>query len=76
MMTRKIELDGKTADQITVINLKDYRDYLKKELKNWKKNPNSDANPTGYWLHPEDVGLNMQTIAALDLIIKHFRVEK
>ena len=75
-MTRKIELDGKTADQITVINLKDYRDYLKKELKNWKKNPNSDSNPTGYWLHPEDVGLNMQTIAALDLIIKHFVVEK
>ena len=73
-MTRKIELDGKIADQITVINLKDYRDYLKKELKNWKKNPNSDANPTGHWLHPEDVGLNMQTIAALDLIIKHFGV--
>ena len=76
MMTRKIELDGKTADQITVINLKDYRDYLKKELKNWKKNPNSDANPTGHWLHPEDVGLNMQTIAALDLIIKHFGVDE
>ena len=75
-MTRKIELDGKTADQITVINLKDYRDYLKKELKNWKKNPNSDANPTGHWLHPEDVGLNMQTIAALDLIIKHFGVDE
>ena len=70
-MTRKIELDGETADQITVINLKDYRDYLKKELKNWKKNPNWDANPTGYY-----VGLNMQTIAALDLIIKHFGVEE
>ena len=75
-MTRKIELDGKTADQITVINLKDYRGYLKKELKNWKKNPNSDANPTGHWLHPKDVGLNMQTIAALDLIIKHFGVDE
>jgi len=23
-------------------------------------------------MHPEDVGLNMQTIAALDLIISHF----
>ena len=28
--------------------------------------------PDGYWLHPEDVGINMQTIAALDLIIGHF----
>ena len=45
---------------------------LKKELKQWKKNPKSDANPTGYWLHPEDVGINIQTIAALDLIISHF----
>jgi hypothetical protein len=65
-------IDGETADRITSMNLKDYRAYLKKELKQWKKNPKSDANPKGYWLHPEDVGLNMQTIAALDLIISHF----
>ena len=51
-----------------------YRAYLKKELKQWKKNPKSEANPKGYWLHPEDVGINMQTIAALDLIISHFPV--
>ena len=65
-------IDGETADRITSLNLKDYRAYLKKELKQWKKNPRSDANPDGYWLHPEDVGLNMQTIAALDLVISHF----
>ena len=67
-------IDGETADRITSLNLKDYRAYLKKELKQWKKNPKSDANPDGYWMHPEDVGLNMQTIAALDLIISHFPV--
>ena len=67
-------IDGETADRITSMNLKDYRAYLKKELKLWKKNPKSDANPTGYWLHPEDVSGNMQTIAALDLIISHFPV--
>jgi len=67
-------IDGETADRITSMNLKDYRAYLKKELKQWKKNPKSDANPKGYWLHPEDVGINMQTIAALDLIISHFPV--
>jgi hypothetical protein len=65
-------IDGETADRITSMNLKDYRAYLKKELKQWKKNPKSDANPDGYWMHPSDVGLNMQTIAALDLIISHF----
>ena len=65
-------IDSETADRITSLNLKDYRDYLKKELVDWKKNPKSDANPTGYWLHPEDVSINIQTIAALDLIISHF----
>jgi hypothetical protein len=65
-------IDGETADRITSMNLKDYRAYLKKELKQWKKNPNSDTNPKGKWLHPEDLVINMQTIAALDLIIGHF----
>jgi hypothetical protein len=65
-------IDGETADRITSLNLKDYRAYLKKELKQWKKNPKSDSNPDGVWMHPGDVGLNVQTIAALDLIISHF----
>lgn len=65
-------IDGETADRITSMNLKDYRANLKSELAKWKKNPKSDSNPKGYWLHPEDVGLNIQTIAALDLIISHF----
>jgi len=65
-------IDGETADRITSLNLKDYRAYLKKELKQWKKNPKTDTNPDGYWLHPEDVGLNIRTIEALDLIISHF----
>ena len=68
----KLFIDGETADRITALTLRDYRAYLKKELKQWKKNPKSDSNPDGYWLHPEDVGLNVQTIAALDLIISHY----
>ena len=67
-----ITLDGKAADRITVLTLKEQRNYLKKELSKWKKNPKSEGNPDGYWMHPEDVGINMQTIAALDLIISHF----
>ena len=67
-------IDGETADRITSMNLKDYRAYLKKEIREWKKNPKSDDNPKGQWLHPEDLVINMQTIAALDLIISHFVV--
>ena len=74
-MSRKIELDGEAADRITVLNLQDYRAYLKKELAQWKKNPRTDENPDGYWLHPEDVSGNIQTIEALNLVIKHFGEE-
>ena len=65
-------IDGETADRITSLNLKDYRAYLKKELKKWKANPKTDSNPDGYWMHDTDVGINMRTIQALDLIISHF----
>ena len=68
----KLFIDGETADRITALTLRDYRAYLKKELKQWKKNPKTDSNPDGYWMHDEDVGINMRTIAALDLIISHF----
>ena len=74
-MNRKIDLDGEAADRITVLNLQDYRTYLKKELAQWKKNPKTDSNPDGYWLHPEDVSGNIQTIEALNLVIKHFGKE-
>jgi hypothetical protein len=69
---RKLELDGEIADGITVLNLINYRAYLKTELNLWKKNPRSETNPDGYWLHPEDVAGNIKAIEALNLIIKHF----
>jgi hypothetical protein len=69
---KKIELDAEVADGITLCNLKNCRAYLKKELAQYKKNPRSDSNPAGYWLHPEDVVYNMQTIAALDVVIDYF----
>ena len=68
----KVFIDGETADRITALTLRDYRAYLKKELKQWKANPKTDDNPNGYWLHPEDVAGNIRTISALDLIISHY----
>jgi len=73
--TKQLTIDSETADRITVLNLQDYRAYLKKELAQWKKNPKTDSNPNGYYLHPEDVSGNIQTIEALNLVIKHFGKE-
>ncbi len=67
-----ITLDGEAANRITVLNLKEYRGYLKKELSDWKKNPRTDENPNGYWLHPEDVSNNIRVIEALNLVIKQY----
>ena len=65
-------IDGETADRITSLNLKNYRTDLNKELAEWKKNPKTEDNPDGYWLHPEDVSGNIRRIEALNLIINDF----
>jgi hypothetical protein len=70
-----ITLDGETADRITLLNLKEYRSHLTKELAAWRKNPRTEDNPEGIWLHPEDVVGNTVAINALNVIIKHFGVE-
>jgi hypothetical protein len=67
-----ITLDGEAADRITLLNLKEYRSYLKKELADWKKNPRTEENPNGRWLHPEDVSGNILVIEALNLVIKQY----
>jgi hypothetical protein len=67
-----ITLDGDTADRITLLNLKEYKGYLTKELTAWRKNPRTEDNPDGVWLHPDDVTGNAVAINALSLIIKHF----
>lgn len=75
MKTRTIELSSEAADAITVDNLINYRDYLKYELAEWNKNPKSEDNPTGFWLHPEDIIINMRMIESLDMVIKYFGKE-
>ena len=69
---KKIELEAEIADRIALIVLREHRSILQKQLTSWQKNPRSEANPTGYWLHPDDVVNNMQLVAALDLIIQYF----
>lgn len=67
-----ITLDSDAADRITVLNLMECRTYLKKELSDWKKNPRSETNPDGYWLHPEDVAGNTLLVEAMNTVIKYF----
>jgi hypothetical protein len=62
-MSKKIEIDSETADRIALVTLKEQRQYLKKELAQFKK---------GEYLHPEDVVLNTRLVQALDLVIKHY----
>ena len=69
---RKIELDGDIADRIALLVLEEHRDLLKEQLTQWKKNSKSEANPTGYYLHADDIVGNMQLVISLDLLIRYF----
>ena len=71
-MMKRLEIDKETADRITVLNLKDYRNYLNKELRQWEKNPKSKDNPTGYWLHPEDVVGNKRRVTLINELLRDF----
>ena len=71
-MSTKFEIDHETAGRLTKLYLEDYRAYLKKELKQWRKNPKNDLNPDGYWLHPEDVTGNMRRIDLITELLKDF----
>jgi hypothetical protein len=62
-MNKRVEIDSETADRIALITLKEQRQYLKKELRDFKK---------GAYLHPEDVVNNTRLVQAFDLIIKYY----
>ena len=59
----QFEIDIETADRITLLALKDNREYLKKELKRHRK---------GEWMHPEDVVYNTQLLEALKIVIDYY----
>jgi hypothetical protein len=62
-MNKRVEIDSETADRIALITLKEQRQYLKKELRDFKK---------GAYLHPEDVVNNTRLVQALDLVIDYY----
>lgn len=62
-MSRQIDISGEIADGITVLNLKEHRDYLAKELEGYEN---------GQWLHPDDVVMSKQTVAAIDAVLEYF----
>jgi uncharacterized protein YeeX (DUF496 family) len=62
----KFEIDQTAADSITMCNLKDWRKYLLKEIReNKKRVPMPDHIA-------EDIANNIKYIAALDIIIGAF----
>jgi hypothetical protein len=65
MSKPKFEISYECADAITLANLKEARRYHKAELAKKKK----DAK---YWIHPDDVVMYGQLIAAMDLLIDNY----
>jgi len=69
---KNLEIPFEVADGITKANLIEARNYLQSELDQWEANPKDETNPDGYWLHPEDVVINMQLVKAMSLIINYY----
>ena len=62
-MDSGLRIDYETADRITMLTLKETRDYLQDELK---------SHEEGKWLHPEDVVSNQKLIEALGVVLKYY----
>jgi hypothetical protein len=45
---------------------------MQSELDQWTANPKDEDNPTGYWMHPEDVVSNMKYIRQINSILEYF----
>jgi len=63
-MKNQFTIPVEAADQITLANLQQAREYHKSELKKYKKG--------GYWIHPEDVVHFEAYIKALDILIPYY----
>lgn len=59
----KIELDGEIADQITILNLKQFREYMIETL---------DAHKNGEYLHSDDLVEYEKAINAMNVILRYF----
>jgi hypothetical protein len=68
----QLSIPFEVADGITKANLIDARNYLQSELDQWYNNPKTEDNPTGYWIHPEDIANNHNLIRAMNLLIKYY----
>lgn len=69
---KELTIPYEVSDGITLATLIDARDYLQSELAEWTQNPKTDDNPTGYWMHADDVVYNTQLINAMNVIIKYY----
>ena len=67
-----MKLPDEVTDAITLASLKEHRKLLKDQLRAWRKNPRTDKNPNGVWMHPEDVGVNKRIIESMTQIIKYY----
>jgi len=63
-MSKGLKIPHEIADGITLASLKDQYKYLKEETRLHLEE--------GKWLHPEDLGRNIQIIKAMELLIPYY----
>ena len=69
---KDLTIPVEVADNITRVNLLEAKRYLQSELDAWAENPKDELNPTGVWMHPDDVVGNGKLIRAFSMIIDYY----
>lgn len=67
-----LAIDMETANNITRLNLTEYRDMMQDSLDRWNADPKDEDNPDGYWMHPDDVVHSMKQIKRINKVLHDF----
>lgn len=63
-MSKKVELDGEIIDRITVLGLTEHMNYLRKDIKNHKKDIKK--------VHPEDLTYAMDMVEHFKKVLQYY----
>jgi hypothetical protein len=67
-----LAIDMETANNITRLNLTEYRDMMQDSLDRWNADAKDEDNPDGYWMHPDDVVHSMKQIKRINKVLHDF----
>ena len=67
-----LKLSFEAAESITIDYLKWHRTVIQEDIDEYLKNPRSPENPSGKYLHPDDVVLYSKLVTSIDFLLENY----